>query len=72
MAPTRILTVCTGNVCRSPMAAVELDHGLNEISPGGFEVTSAGMHALVDEGFAVRVERGVYRLADFEERSERL
>jgi hypothetical protein len=31
-----------------------------------------GNHALVDEGFAVRVERGVYRLADFEERAERL
>ena len=55
MSPTRILTVCTGNVCRSPMAAVELDHGLNAISPGGFEVTSAGMHALVDEGFEQRV-----------------
>ena len=27
-----------------------------------------GNHALVDEGFAVRVEQGVYRLADFEER----
>jgi hypothetical protein len=31
-----------------------------------------GNHALVDEGFAVRVERGVYRLADFEERVGRL
>ncbi|MEX5270597.1 low molecular weight phosphatase family protein [Kocuria sabuli] len=57
MAPTRILTVCTGNVCRSPMAAVELDHGLNEVSPGGFAVTSAGMHALVDQGFEERVGR---------------
>ncbi|MFW6186468.1 MAG: low molecular weight phosphatase family protein [Actinomycetota bacterium] len=57
MPPTRILTVCTGNVCRSPMAAVELDHGLNAVSPGGFAVTSAGMHALVDEGFERRVGR---------------
>lgn len=57
MPPTRVLTVCTGNVCRSPLAAVELDHGLNEISPGGFEVTSAGMHALVGEGFEQRVGR---------------
>ena len=31
-----------------------------------------GNHALVKEGFAVRVEEGVYRLADFEERLERL
>ncbi|MGX5357788.1 arsenate reductase/protein-tyrosine-phosphatase family protein [Kocuria sp. KH4] len=57
MPPTRILTVCTGNVCRSPMAAVELDHGLNGVSPGGFTVTSAGMHALVDQGFEERVGR---------------
>jgi len=31
-----------------------------------------GNHALVREGYAVRVEDGVYRLADFEERLERL
>jgi hypothetical protein len=31
-----------------------------------------GNHALVDEGFAVRVEQGVYQLADFEERLKRL
>ena len=31
-----------------------------------------GNHALVKEGFAVRVENGVYRLADFEERLKRL
>ena len=31
-----------------------------------------GNHALVAEGFAVRVEQGVYRLADFEERLKRL
>jgi hypothetical protein len=31
-----------------------------------------GNHALVKEGYAVRVEEGVYRLADFEERLERL
>jgi hypothetical protein len=31
-----------------------------------------GNHALVREGYAVRVEEGVYRLADFEERLERL
>ena len=31
-----------------------------------------GNHALVKEGSAVRVEDGVYRLTDFEERLERL
>ena len=31
-----------------------------------------GNHALLKEGFAVRVEEGVYRLADFEKRIERL
>ena len=64
MPPTRILTVCTGNVCRSPLAAVELAHGLDAASPGGFEVTSAGVHALVDDAVEHRVaglvrERGL-------------
>ena len=40
--------------------------GLSRVDAG------LGNHALVDEGFAVRVERGVYRLADFEERVKRL
>ena len=31
-----------------------------------------GNHALVKEGYAERVENGVYRLADFEERLKRL
>jgi hypothetical protein len=31
-----------------------------------------GNHALVKDGYAVRVEKGVYRLADFEERVKRL
>ena len=57
--PVRILTVCTGNVCRSPYAAVLLRHGLDEVRPGAFEVTSAGTHALVgrpiDEGSARRL-----------------
>jgi Winged helix DNA-binding domain len=40
--------------------------GLSRVDAG------RGNHALVDEGFAVRVEQGVYRLADFEERAGRL
>jgi DNA-binding IclR family transcriptional regulator len=31
-----------------------------------------GNHALVDEGFAERVEEGVYRLSDLDERLRRL
>jgi hypothetical protein len=31
-----------------------------------------GNHALVDEGFAERVEQGVYRLADLDERLKRM
>jgi hypothetical protein len=40
--------------------------GLSRVDAG------RGNHALVDEGFAERVERGVYRLADFDERFKRL
>ncbi len=40
--------------------------GLSRVDAG------RGNHALVDEGFAVRVEQGVYHLADFEERVRRL
>ena len=43
----RLLTVCTGNICRSPYAAVLLREGLEWARPGAFDVTSAGTHALV-------------------------
>jgi protein-tyrosine phosphatase len=45
--PFRILTVCTGNICRSPMAERLLQSGLNERYPGHFIVESAGTGALV-------------------------
>ena len=49
MAETRnlILTICTGNVCRSPMAEKLLQHALAaESAPlNGFEVVSAGVAA---------------------------
>ncbi|HVE64173.1 MAG TPA: low molecular weight phosphatase family protein [Mycobacteriales bacterium] len=49
-----LLTVCTGNICRSPMAeliaARELAHGLGA-SAARFRVHSAGTHGL--EGWAV-------------------
>lgn len=45
-APT-ILTVCTGNICRSPLAEVLLRAPLE---PLGVRVRSAGTHALVGHG----------------------
>lgn len=41
----RLLTVCTGNICRSPYAAALLREGLEWARPGTFEVSSAGTHA---------------------------
>lgn len=43
----RLLTVCTGNICRSPYSAALLRAGLAWARPGAFEVKSAGTHALV-------------------------
>jgi len=40
-----ILTVCTGNICRSPLAALLLAQKLASFAP---TVTSAGTHALAD------------------------
>ena len=41
----RVLVVCTGNICRSPLAEVVLQAGLDEASPGSFSVSSAGTFA---------------------------
>ena len=43
----RILTVCTGNICRSPVAERILQAGLDEVRPGTFKVRSAGTLAVV-------------------------
>lgn len=43
---TQILTVCTGNVCRSPLAATLLATRLADL---GVEVTSAGTYGLQGE-----------------------
>ena len=48
-AQVRILTVCTGNICRSPVAERLLQAGLDQAVPGGFVVTSAGTHAMVGD-----------------------
>ncbi len=46
----RILTVCTGNICRSPYAHLLLEQRLGDVRPGAFEVASAGVYALVGQG----------------------
>lgn len=41
-----ILTVCTANVCRSPLAALHLQESLREGALAGVDVTSAGVRGL--------------------------
>jgi protein-tyrosine phosphatase len=41
----RLLVVCTGNICRSPVAAAVLRQYVSDI-----DVTSAGLHAVVGRG----------------------
>ena len=45
-APFEVLMVCTGNICRSPMAAGLLRHRLPPALQGRVVVNSAGTHAL--------------------------
>src|SRR3954454_23459860 len=50
--PFRILVVCTGNICRSPMAQALLTHRLRErlgrdVADRDFVVLSAGTHGVV-------------------------
>lgn len=52
----RILTVCTGNVCRSPLAEILLQAGFDYAAPGSFEVRSAGTHALVDQPMTPEIQ----------------
>ncbi|MFC8302293.1 low molecular weight phosphatase family protein [Specibacter sp. NPDC057265] len=55
-APFKILTVCTGNICRSPMVERVLQHGLNLITPGAYSVESAGTGALVGSAMEPHIE----------------
>lgn len=54
--PFRILTVCTGNICRSPMAERLLQAGLDDLEPGRFVVESAGTGALAGSAMDPHVE----------------
>ena len=60
----RILLVCTGNICRSPLAAALLERALVERGIEGIAVASAGTGAWdgapVSEGaYLVGLERGL-------------
>jgi protein-tyrosine phosphatase len=62
MAEFTILTVCTGNICRSPLAQQLLETGVQSL--GGVTVSSAGTGALVgqpmtDQAQAIAREFGV-------------
>jgi len=59
-----ILLVCTGNICRSPLAAALLERALGERAAEGIKVSSAGTGAWdgapVSEGaYLVGLERGL-------------
>ena len=60
--PKHVLFVCTGNVCRSPMAEYLMASGLNPES--GWTVRSAGLSAMhgvgaTDSAVEVMREKGV-------------
>lgn len=53
-SPFLILTVCTGNICRSPVAERLLQADLNAMAPGEFTVTSARTGALIGSAMDAR------------------
>lgn len=57
--PITILTVCTGNICRSPMAEVLLRERLRDL---GVRVHSAGTHALVGHAMTAQAQELALRL----------
>ncbi|ALO67820.1 hypothetical protein AS189_16690 [Arthrobacter alpinus] len=63
----RLLTVCTGNICRSPFAERMLATELESLHPGLFLVHSAGTGAMVGDGME---EESAALLASFGGSSE--
>lgn len=57
----KILTVCTGNICRSPYAQLFLQSELDRVAPGSFMFHSAGSYALVGQQMD---ERSLMKLHD--------
>ena len=58
-APAEILIVCTGNICRSPLAEVLLRERLSGV---GVVVRSAGTHALTGHGMSPEAQELAVRL----------
>jgi protein-tyrosine phosphatase len=62
--PARILTVCTGNICRSPFLERALQHELDQSwGPGAVEVFSGGTgalagHAMEDQALSLLAAQG--------------
>ncbi|MDJ0313992.1 low molecular weight phosphatase family protein [Arthrobacter sp. H35-D1] len=54
--PFRVLTVCTGNICRSPMAERLLQSELDIAAPNVFAVESAGTAAMVGSDMEPHIE----------------
>ena len=48
LLPLNVLTVCTGNICRSPLAAALLQNEVGEPEISGIKVSSAGIQAALD------------------------
>lgn len=55
----RILTLCSGNVCRSPLAAMLL---ADRLDPARFEVTSAGTSPLIGDQMPPEAQKLAARL----------
>ncbi|MBA2954548.1 low molecular weight phosphatase family protein [Nocardioides sp. MAH-18] len=60
--PFHILTVCVGNVCRSPLAERLLQQRLDQVAPGRTVVSSAGVGAVVGSGMDVAAASELARL----------
>lgn len=56
-----MLIVCTGNICRSPIAERLLQSGLDDLSPGTFRVQSAGTHAVIGAPIDARAASAIVR-----------
>ncbi|MFH1759580.1 MAG: low molecular weight protein arginine phosphatase [bacterium] len=46
MKPFKIVFVCTGNTCRSPMAQIMMQHMLSDEKRQRFDISSAGLFAM--------------------------
>lgn len=53
----RILVVCTGNICRSPLTEKFLQCGFDAMAPAQFEVSSAGTSGLTGDNVTPQISR---------------